>query len=95
VLSSLQGKLTEAELTAAVAAEHDAHRRLELLTEALFYTGQKHLVEDHPDRALQYFKATIGLQVPYFIEHHLAGAELQKRQHREGSEQDTAHRATS
>jgi lipoprotein NlpI len=88
VLGSLQGKLTEAELTEAVAAEHDDHRRLEILTEALFYTGQKHLVEDRTGQALQYFKAVSGLQVSYFIEHHLAVAELEKHHPREAGAQN-------
>jgi lipoprotein NlpI len=82
VLQSLQGKISEAELADAVDAERDGHRQREILTEALFYTGQKHLVENRTAEALKYFDATAGLQVPYFIEHHLAVAELHKLRHR-------------
>jgi lipoprotein NlpI len=83
ILASLQGQTSEAELADAVAAERDGHRQREILTEALFYTGQKHLVENRVDEALKYFDATASLQVPYFIEHHLATAELQKLRHRQ------------
>jgi lipoprotein NlpI len=83
VLQSLQGKISEAVLVEAVDAERDGHRQREILTEALFYTAQKHLAENRTHAALQYFDATAGLQVPYFIEHHLAMAELEKLRHRE------------
>jgi lipoprotein NlpI len=81
ILESLQGKITEAELLDAVASERDGHRQREILTEALFYTGQKHLAEGHTDVAVKYFTATSNLNVPYFIEHHLAMAELEKLHH--------------
>jgi lipoprotein NlpI len=81
ILESLQGKITESELVDAVASERDEHRQREILTEALFYTGQKHLAEDHVDVAVKYFTATSNLNVPYFIEHHLAMAELEKLRH--------------
>jgi lipoprotein NlpI len=78
ILASLQGKISEAQLADAVAAEHDGHRQREILTEALFYTGQKLLTENRTPEALKYFEATAAQQVPYFIEHHLSLAELQK-----------------
>jgi len=81
ILESLQGKITEAELLDAVESERDAHRQREILTEALFYTGQKRLAENHVDMAVNYFTATTNLNVPYFIEHHLAMAELEKLRH--------------
>jgi lipoprotein NlpI len=81
ILESLQGKITETELVDAVASEHDEHRQREILTEALFYTGEKRLAEDHVDVAAKYFTATTNLNVPYFIEHHLAMAELEKLRH--------------
>jgi lipoprotein NlpI len=81
ILESLQGKITEAELADAVAAENDEHRQREILTEALFYTGQKRLAESHVEAAVKYFTATANLEVPYFIEHHLAMAELEKLHH--------------
>jgi lipoprotein NlpI len=81
ILESLQGKITEAELLDAVESERDEHRQREILTEALFYTGQKRLAENHVDMAVNYFTATTNLNVPYFIEHHLAMAELEKLRH--------------
>jgi lipoprotein NlpI len=81
ILKSLQGKITEAELLDAVTSERDEHRQREILTEALFYSGQKRLTEKHVDVAVNYFTATTNLNVPYFIEHHLAMAELEKLRH--------------
>lgn len=81
ILESLQGKITEAELVDAVTSERDEHRQREILTEALFYTGEKRLAENHVDVAVSYFTATSNLNVPYFIEHHLAMAELEKLRH--------------
>ena len=81
ILDSLLGKISEAELVDAVASERDTHRQREILTEALFYTGEKHLAEKRIDEATKYFTATTELKVPYFIEHHLAMAELQKLRH--------------
>jgi lipoprotein NlpI len=78
ILASLQGKITESELASAVAAEQDGRRQREILTEALFYSGQKHLSEERVAEALKYFEAAVNLEVPYFIEHHMAMAELQK-----------------
>jgi lipoprotein NlpI len=78
ILEALRGKITEAALVEAVKAEHDTHRRHEILSEALFYAGQQDLARDRPDEARRYFNATVNLKVPYFIEHHLAVAELAK-----------------
>jgi lipoprotein NlpI len=81
ILDSLRGKITESALADAISAERDSHRQREILTEALFYTGQKHRAENRTDEAQKYFAATVDLQVPYFIEHHLAMAELEKLRH--------------
>jgi lipoprotein NlpI len=81
ILESLQGKITEAELVDAVDSERDGHRQREILTEALFYTGEKRLAEKRIDEATRYFTATTQLNVPYFIEHHLAMAELEELRH--------------
>lgn len=81
ILDSLRGKITETELADAISAERDSHRQREILTEALFYTGQKHRAENRADEAQKYFAATVDLQVSYFIEHHLAMAELEKLRH--------------
>jgi lipoprotein NlpI len=82
ILHSLRGIMSEAELVDSVSSEHNAARRREILSEALFYTGQKRLASKQTDEAIRYFNATTGLQVQYFIEHHLAVAELQRLRHR-------------
>ena len=82
ILEFLQGQITEADLAAAVAEEHDRQRRHEILAEALFYTGQQRLATNHADQAVRYFTATVNLKVVYFIEHQLAMAELGKLRHR-------------
>jgi tetratricopeptide (TPR) repeat protein len=81
ILESLQGKITEAELVEAVEDEHDPQRQRDILSEALFYTGQQRLATNHVDEAVRYFTATVDLKVLYFIEHQLATAELRKLRH--------------
>lgn len=78
VLELLEGKIGEADLVDDVRAETDGHRRREILTEALFYTGEQRLATGETEDARRYFNATVKLQVPYFIEHHLAEAELDR-----------------
>jgi tetratricopeptide (TPR) repeat protein len=78
ILESLQGKITEAELVEAVREERDQPRQRDILSEALFYTGQQRLATNQVDAAVKYFTATVNLKVLYFIEHQLATAELQK-----------------
>jgi tetratricopeptide (TPR) repeat protein len=78
ILESLQGKITEAELVEAVQEEHDQPRQRDILSEALFYTGQRKLAAGQKDEAVKYFTATVNLKVVYFIEHQLATAELRK-----------------
>ena len=81
ILESLQGKINEAELVEAVQAEGDDERRRDILSEALFYTGEQRLATNRADEAARYFTATVNLKVHYFIEHHLAMAELEKLRH--------------
>ncbi len=81
ILDSLQGKITEAELVEAVEEERDRERQRDILSEALFYTGQQRLATHHVDEAVRYFTATVDLKVLYFIEHQLATAELRKLRH--------------
>jgi lipoprotein NlpI len=78
ILESLQDKITEQELLDAVKSEDNSHRRREILSEALFYTGEQRLAAGHADDAKRYFTATTNLNVLYFIEHHVALAELAK-----------------
>jgi tetratricopeptide (TPR) repeat protein len=81
ILDSLQGKSTETDLVNAVKAEADPRRRHEILTEALFYTGQRYLATQHSDEARRYFEATVSQNVHNFIEHQLAVAELEQFHH--------------
>ena len=78
ILQSLQGKIMEQELVEAVEDEHDPQRQRDILSEALFYTGQQRLATGQVDEAVQYFTATVNLKVLYFIEHQLATAQLRK-----------------
>jgi tetratricopeptide (TPR) repeat protein len=78
ILESLQGKITENELVEAVGEERDRNRQRDILSEALFYTGQQKLAAGQTDLAVKYFTATVNLKVVYFIEHQLATAELRK-----------------
>ena len=81
ILASLQGKITENELVDAIESEDDRNRRREILTEALFYTGEQRLAARHVPEATRYLEATVNQRVLYFIEHHLAVAELEKLRH--------------
>jgi lipoprotein NlpI len=89
ILESLQGKIDETELVEAVQAEGDDERRRDILSEALFYTGEQRLATNRADEAARYFSATVRLKVHYFIEHHLAMAELEKLRHPGAAPDDT------
>jgi lipoprotein NlpI len=78
ILESLQGRISEADLVEDVKSETNIHRRHEILTEALFYTGEQRLAAHQLEQAKLYFTATVRLHVQYFIEHRLAVAELDK-----------------
>jgi tetratricopeptide (TPR) repeat protein len=78
VLETLEDTLTESQLLAAVQSESDAGRRREILTEALYYIGENRFANGDRDGARRYFAATVNLKVLYFIEHHMALAELAK-----------------
>jgi len=78
ILESLQGKITEDDLVEAIREERDQNRQRDILSEALFYTGQQRLASKQVDEAVKYFTATVDLKVLYFIEHQLATAELRK-----------------
>lgn len=76
ILEFLQDRISEDALVQAIAAEHDEGRRREMLCEALFYAGEKHLAAHRASEARRYFEAAVHLQVFYFIEDALARAEL-------------------
>jgi tetratricopeptide (TPR) repeat protein len=78
VLDTLQNALTEGQLLDVVQSEGDAERRREILTEALYYIGENRFANGDRDSARRYFAATVNLKVLYFIEHHMALAELAK-----------------
>lgn len=82
ILEALQGTITESDLAAAVSREHDAERRREILVEALYYAGQSRLAAGSSQEAGRYFEAAVKFGVVYFIEHHLAQAELERLRHR-------------
>ncbi len=89
ILESLQGRITEDELVEAVEEEHDENRQRDILSEALFYTGQRRLANNQVDAAVKYFTATVDLKVLYFIEHQLARAELEKLRPRDAVDQNS------
>jgi tetratricopeptide (TPR) repeat protein len=78
VLRLLQGAISESELVDAIRSEQNLRRRREILSEALFYEGESVLAAHQPTLARKYFAATVRLGVLYFIEHHVAAAELAK-----------------
>jgi lipoprotein NlpI len=78
VLDTLQGALTEQELLEEVKDEADEARRREILCEALYYIGENRLASGDVETAVRYFEAAADVKVPYFIEHHMALAELEK-----------------
>ncbi|HTT02397.1 MAG TPA: tetratricopeptide repeat protein [Steroidobacteraceae bacterium] len=78
VLETLQGKLAEDGLLEEVRKEPSAHRRREILVEALYYVGELRLADADTDGARRYFAAAVNLKVLYFVEHHMALAELAK-----------------
>jgi lipoprotein NlpI len=78
ILGALQGELSEAKLLEKVREEKNEVRRREILVEALYYTGQMRLANGERETARRYFAAVVNLKVLYFIEHHLALAEIMK-----------------
>ena len=78
VLEALRGTETEAEVLKEIRQQSNEIRRREMLAEALFYVGQLRLANGEPDTARRYFAAAVNLKVLYFIEHHLARAEIKK-----------------
>jgi tetratricopeptide (TPR) repeat protein len=78
ILDALRGRENERDIVDEIRDEDDAPRRREQLAEALYYLGQSHLASGEREVARRYFAATVSLKVLYFIEHHMALAELQK-----------------
>ena len=78
ILDALKGSVTEADVLAEVRKQPDERRRREILAEALYYLGQLRLANGDATTARRYFAATVNLKVLYFIEHHMALAEITK-----------------
>jgi lipoprotein NlpI len=78
VLEFLRGALTEEDVLDVVQDEGGDRRQREMLSEALFYVGQARLANGDVENARLYFTSTVNLKVMFFIEHHLALAELTK-----------------
>jgi tetratricopeptide (TPR) repeat protein len=78
ILDALSGKIDERAVVDEIRDEDDATRRREELVEALYYIGQSRLAAGETELARRYFAATVSLKVLYFIEHHMALAELKK-----------------
>jgi lipoprotein NlpI len=78
LLAAFRGEIDEAEVTKRVDEEKSPDRRREMLTEALYYLGQRRLSEGEQDSGRRYLAAAVNLKVHYFVEHHLAAAALAK-----------------
>jgi lipoprotein NlpI len=82
LLEMLRGKATEAQVLEEVKDQKNEQRRREVLVEALYYVGQLRLANGETETARRYFAAAVNLKVLYFIEHHMALAELTKMRER-------------
>lgn len=78
LLDALRGRIDERAVVDEIRDEDDDTRRREELVEALYYIGQSRLAAGETEMARRYFAATVSLKVLYFIEHHMALAELRK-----------------
>ena len=78
ILDALRGRESESDVVDEIRDEDDDTRRREELVEALYYIGQSRLAAGETQIARRYFAATVNLKVLYFIEHHMALAELKK-----------------
>ena len=82
LLQMLKGAASEEQVLDDVKAQKNEHRRREVLVEALYYVGQLRLANGETETARRYFAAAVNLKVLYFIEHHMALAELTKMRER-------------
>ena len=91
ILATLTGGITENQLIEEIADEASTARRREILEEALYYIGEQRLADGDLDGARHYLAAAVNLKVPYFLEHHLALAELSKMRNRTVIAAEDAH----
>ena len=82
LLQMLKGDATEAQVLEHVKDQRNEQRRREVLVEALYYVGQLRLANGETETARCYFAAAVNLKVLYFIEHHMALAEITKMRER-------------
>jgi tetratricopeptide (TPR) repeat protein len=82
LLRMLKGTATETQVLDEVKDQKNEQRRREVLVEALYYVGQLRLANGETDTARRYFAAAVNLKVLYFIEHHMALAEITKMRER-------------
>jgi lipoprotein NlpI len=80
ILATLRGETSEQQLLAAIEGQASERRRREMLVEALYYIGERRLTAGQAAVARGYFAAAVNLKVLYFIEHHMARAELARMQ---------------
>lgn len=78
ILDVLKGTIPEEELLPLIRSEESERRRREMLAEALYYLGEMRLANGNTELARRYFAAAVNLKVLYFIEHHMALAEIAK-----------------
>jgi lipoprotein NlpI len=76
LLAAFRGEVDEAEVTKRIDEEKDLDRRREMLTEGLYYIGERRLIEGGTESGRRYLAATVNLKVHYFLEHQLARAAL-------------------
>jgi tetratricopeptide (TPR) repeat protein len=80
ILATLRGEMSEQQLLEVIEDQGSDHRRREMLVEALYYVGEQRFAAGETAMARRYFAATVNLKVLYFIEHHMARAELARMQ---------------
>jgi lipoprotein NlpI len=80
ILDTLRGGMSEQQLLEVIENQGSERRRREMLAEALYYVGEQRLAAGETETARRYFAATVNLKVLYFIEHHMARAELVRMQ---------------
>jgi len=79
LLATFRGEMDEAEVAKQVDEEKSLERRREILTEALYYIGKRRAIEGDPETGRRYLATAVNLKVHYFVEYHLATADLARR----------------
>ena len=82
IFDTLQGKLSEEALLQVIRDFTPESDRRGLLTEALFYIGERKLAEGDVETARRHFATVVNLRVLSFVEYGMARAELKKMRDR-------------